>query len=433
MVSKKERTMGLWSAVSIGVGAMVGAGIFSIFGTAAQISGQAVYISFIIAGLMAFLSTYSYAKMSVKYPSAGGPAEFLIRGFGDNIITGGLNIMLWFGYIFGLALYAKGFSYYAMTFFPSGTPIIWSHILATLIVILFMLVNFFGAKAVGKSEFFIVTVKVGILFFFAIVGLFYIQPENLSLSSIQYGNMFFGAGMVFLAYQGFGLITNTAEDIKDPEKNLPRALYLSVVIVMVIYVLVSITVMGNLSVSEVVSAKDYALAAAARPFLGHLGFIFMAATALFSTSSAINASLYGGANISYILAKHGELPKSFDRKLWRSGTEGLFITVFLVLFFTNFVNLEGIGVLASLSLLIIYIGVNIAHLRLFRKTGANPLIIVSALIGSVVFCGVLVLYESTQIYVVVVFLVLLCLCFLVEGVYRSYTGREYKIRNNRTR
>lgn len=430
MTNKKERTMGLWSAVSIGVGAMVGAGIFSIFGTAAQISGRAVYISFIIAGLMAFLSTYSYAKMSVKYPSAGGPAEFLIRGFGDNIITGGLNIMLWFGYIFGLALYAKGFSYYAMTFFPSGSPEILSNILATFIIILFMVVNFFGAKAVGKSELFIVTIKVGILFFFAVVGLFYIKPENLSLVSAHYGNIFYGAGMVFLAFQGFGLITNTAEDIKNPKKNLPRALYLSVFIVMIIYVLVSITVMGNLSISEVESAKDYALAAAAQPFLGRLGFIFIAAAALFSTSSAINASLYGGANISYIIAKYGELPESFERKLWLSGTEGLFITVLLVLFFTNFVNLEGIGTLASLSILIIYMGVNIAHLRLYKKTGGNPVIIVSALIGSIVFCGVLIVYELTEVYVVVLFIVLLCLCFLGESIYRYYTGREYRIRSN---
>ena len=429
MAMKKERTIGLWPAISIGVGAMVGAGIFSIFGTAAYISRQAVYISFIIAGFIALLSTYSYAKLSVKYPSAGGPAEFLIRGFGDNILTGGLNLMLWLGYIFGLSLYAKGFSYYALTFLPSGSPAFLSNVFATIIIIFFTLVNFLGAKAVGKSEVFIVTIKVGILIFFALIGLFYIHPENLSLSSVQFGNMFYGAGLVFLAYQGFGLITNTAEDIKNPKKNLPRALYLSVLIVMIIYVLVSITVMGNLSVLEVESAKDYALAAAARPFLGSLGFIVMAAAALFSTSSAINASLYGGANISYILAKHGELPRSFERKLWFSGTEGLFITVLLVLFFTNFVNLEGIGVLASLSLLVIYIGVNLAHLRLYRKTGAHPIIIVSALIGSAVFFGVLMLYELKQIYVIVLFFALLCLCFVGEGVYRYYTGREYKIRN----
>lgn len=89
-----NKSMGLWSATSIGVGAMVGAGIFSIFGTATQISGNAVYISFIIAGLIALLSTYSYAKMGVRYPSAGGPVEFLVRGFGDGVLSGGLNILL---------------------------------------------------------------------------------------------------------------------------------------------------------------------------------------------------------------------------------------------------------------------------------------------------------------------------------------------------
>ena len=292
------KSMGLWAATSIGVGAMVGAGIFSIFGTAARISGNAVYISFIIAGVVALLSTYSYAKMGVRYPSAGGPVEFLLKGFGDGILSGGLNLLLWVGYVFGLALYAKGFSYYAVTFLPAGSTPVWGNVFATAIILVFTAINFVGAKAVGKSELFIVSIKVGILLLFAVAGLFYMNPANLSVSAWPTsGNIFFGAGMVFLAYQGFGLITNAAEDMKDPEKNLPRALYLSVGMVIIIYVLVSLAVMGNLTVPEIESAQDYALAAAAKPFLGDLGFKIMALAALFSTSSAINATLYGGANV----------------------------------------------------------------------------------------------------------------------------------------
>ncbi|TFH04157.1 MAG: amino acid permease, partial [Methanosarcina sp.] len=235
------RSMGLWATASIGVGAMVGAGIFSIFGTAVLISGNAVYISFIIAGVVALLSTYSYAKMGVRYPSAGGPVEFLLKGFGDGILSGGLNLLLWVGYVFGLALYAKGFSYYAVTFLPAGSAPVWENVFATAIILVFTAINFVGAKAVGKSELFIVSIKVGILLLFAVAGLFYMNPANLSVSAWPAsGNLFFGAGMVFLAYQGFGLITNAAEDMKDPEKNLPRALYLSVGLVIIIYVLVSL-------------------------------------------------------------------------------------------------------------------------------------------------------------------------------------------------
>lgn len=231
-----NKSMGLWSVISIGVGGMVGAGIFSILGTACQIAGNAVYISFIIAGIVALLSTYSYAKLGAKYPSAGGPVEFLVRGFGEGILSGGFNILLWVGYVFALALYARAFGGYARTFLPPGVPGIWINVFATAIILIFTAINFIGAKAVGKSELFIVAIKVGILMIFAILGFFFIKPPLLSISQWTHiSNVLFGAAIVFLAYEGFGLITNAAEDMKDPQKTLPNALYMSVVIVISIY------------------------------------------------------------------------------------------------------------------------------------------------------------------------------------------------------
>lgn len=424
------KSMGLYAATSIGVGAMVGAGIFSIFGTAVQISGSAVYISFIIAGLIALLNTYSYAKMGVQYPSAGGPVEFLLKGLGDGILSGGLNLLLWVGYVFALSLYAKGFSFYAVTFLPQGASHIWTNVFATAIIIVFTAVNFIGAKAVGKSEFFIVSIKVGILLLFATAGILYMNPANLSISDWPAPkSIFFGAGMVFLAYQGFGLITNAAEDMEDPKKTLPRALYLSVVIVIIIYVSVSLAVTGNLSVPEIISAQDYALAAAAKPFLGDIGFKIMAFAALFSTSSAINASLYGGANVSYILAKDGELPYFFERKVWHRSTEGLFITSGLVILCSNFLQLEGIGMLASASILIIYVAVNASHLRLIKETGAKPSLIWASLLSSLIFFMVLIYYQFMHSRTTLWLLGLTVLfCFAAEWAYRRHSGRIMKVR-----
>ena len=424
------KTMGLYSATSIGVGAMVGAGIFSIFGTAVQISGNAVYVSFIIAGLIALLNTYSYAKLGVKYPSAGGPVEFLLKGFGDGILSGGLNLLLWVGYVFALSLYAKGFSYYAVTFLPQGSANIWTNVFAIAIILVFTAVNFIGAKAVGKSEFFIVSIKVTVLLLFAATGILYMNPGNLSTSTWPGPkSIFFGAGMVFLAYQGFGLITNAAEDMENPEKTLPEALYFSVLLVILIYISVSLAVTGNLSVTEIENAQDYALAAAAKPFLGDIGFKIMAMAALFSTSSAINASLYGGANISYLLAKNGKLPYFFERKVWNRSSEGLFITSGLVILCVSFLQLEGIGMLASASILLIYIAVNVSHLRLLKETGAKPYIIWASLLSSLVFFGILTYYEyinSKKTLGLLVFTVLFC--FVAEWAYRKYSGRVIKER-----
>lgn len=426
------KSLGLYAATSIGIGGMIGAGIFSIFGTAVKISGNAVYIPFIIAGVVALLNGYSYAKLGVRYQSAGGPVEFLLKGFGDGILSGGLNLLLWISYIFALALYSKGFSSYAVTFMSPDSALVWEKIFATSIILVFTAINFIGAKAVGKSELFIVSIKFGILVLFAAAGIAYMDIGNLSIFLWPDSkSILFGAGVVFLAYQGFGLITNAAEDITNPETTLPRAIYLSIILVIIIYVSVSLAVIGNLSTFEIEKSKDYALAAAAKPFLGVIGFKIMALAALISTSSAINASLYGGANISYLLAKEGRLPFFFERKIWKRGTEGLFITSGLVILLANFLPLDGIGMLASTSLLIIYIAVNVSHLRLLEETGAKRWIIQISLLSNLVFFGVLIYYEFMSSKLTMeLLLITVFFCFSVELVYRKFSGRKIKERTD---
>lgn len=426
------KSMGLYAATSIGVGGMIGAGIFSIFGTAVKISGSAVYISFIIAGVVALLNAYSYAKLGVRYQSAGGPVEFILQGFGDGVLSGGLNLLLWISYVFGLALYSRGFSSYAVTFLPPGSAQIWEKIFATAIILIFTAINFIGARAVGKSELFIVSIKFSILVIFAAAGIAYMDTGNLSVSTWpDYKSILFGAGIVFLAYQGFGLITNAVEDINNPETTLPRAIYLSIALVILIYISVSLAVIGNLSIFEIEKAKDYALAAAAKPFLGTIGFKIMALAALISTSSAINASLYGGANVSYLLAKNGRLPFFFESKIWNRGTEGLFITSGLVILLANFLPLEGIGMLASTSLLIIYVAVNTSHLRLLKETGAKRWIIKASLLSSLIFFGLLIYYEFVSSKLILgLLLITVFFCFCIEWVYRKLSGRTIKERTD---
>lgn len=424
-----KKNIGLWSAVSIGVGGMVGAGIFSILGTACQIGGNAVYISFIAAGMIAALSTYSYAKLGVRYPSAGGPVEFLVQGFGSGVLSGGLNIMLWLGYIIALALYANAFAAYATAFFPKATPLL-SNILAAGIVILFMGVNFISAKAVGRSELIIVSIKVGILVLFAVSGMFFIKPHLLSSSTFpSTTNILYAAAIVFLAYEGFGLITNSAEDMKNPEKTLPKALYLSMIFVVLIYIGVSVAVVGNLSIPKIIDAKDYALAEAAKPFLGMLGFKIIAVAALFSTASAINATLYGGANVCYIIAKYGELPEYFDRKVWKRGTEGLLITTGLVILLATTLDLNKIAMLGSAAFLIIYGGVNIGHLRLHKETGGKPVLIWLAIIGNAAALTALVFYLFRHsILTLIVLGAVILVSFTAEWCFQKFLKREIQTR-----
>jgi amino acid transporter len=427
---QNKKPIGLWSAVALGIGGMIGAGIFSILGIATEIVGNLIYVSFIIGGSIALLSAYSYAKLGSKYPSAGGPVEFLIRGFGDGILSGGFNFLLYLGYIFVLSVYAKAFGNYAATLLSSYPYEATSTILAISIILIFTFINLLGAKAVGKSETLIVAIKVGILVIFAIIGFFFIKISLLSVSKlISMNNVLTGAALLFLGYEGFGLITNTAEDIDNPQKNIPRALYLAVILVILIYVAVSIAVVGNLPLPEIKQTADYALAAAAEPFAGAIGFTFIVIAAVFSTSSAINATLYGGANVSYLMAEKGELPKFFNRKSWHDSKGGLIITSTIVILLTILLNLSNVAMVGSSVFLIIYAGVNIAHLKLYKKTNANKYMIWLAIIGCFFSLTFLVYYEiSNSPLTLYVLSAVVVTSFLFEWIFRKFKLRSLKKR-----
>jgi amino acid transporter len=425
-----SKNINFWSASSIGVGGMIGAGIFSILGTAGKLAGSAVFISFMIACIIALLCAYSFAKLGAAFPSAGGPIEFLVKGLGDNILTGAFNIMLWVGYIFALALYANAFGAYAVTFFSEHHAPLWNSILSVLVILVFTGINFIGAKAVGQLELVIVAIKIVILLLFACSGLFFINPDYLSPSQWPpILDIFYGAGLVFLAFEGFGLITNAAEEMENPKRTLPHALYASVLFTGLIYILVSLAVMGNLSTAQVAEAKDYALAAAAKPFLGSIGFKIIAIAALFSVASAVNATLYGGANVCYNIARHGELPEIFERKIWRNGKEGLFVTSGLVIFFALFFKLDEIAMMGSTAFLIIYATVNVSHFFLYKQTGAKLSVIILSFMGCITFLGILIFYEIRHSKRSLWTLLIVMLCsFLIEAIYRICSSRKIQER-----
>jgi len=421
--------VGLFAAVSIGVGGMIGAGIFSILGVVATISGSALAVSFAVGGFVAALAAYSYAKLGSRYPSAGGSVQFLVEGLGDGLLTGTLNIFQYIAYIISIALYAAGFAGYAMTFTPDGTPSWVQKGFSVGVVVAFTGLNFLGSRAMGRAESIIVAIKVAILVVFIAAGLFFIEPSRLAVSTWPNGiDILFGAGVLFIGYEGFGLITNAAGDMANPKRELPRALYLSVAIVIVIYVLVAITVIGNLSLPALESAKDYALAEAAEPFLGQFGFKLIAIAALLSTSSAVNATLFGAANVSYQIARDGELPAVFTRSLWSRHVEGLFITAGLSCLFVLAFDLGPIAMMASAAFLIVYAAVNIAHLRVRRATKAMPAIIVASCTACVAMFVLLMVYivGNAPAAAWITLLAALMVAFVIEVLYRRHTGRRFR-------
>ncbi len=252
------------------------------------------------------------------------------------------------GLYISLALYATAFGNYAATFITTEPSALLVKSLAVGAVLLLTLVNALGAQFMGalrdtdrRDQGRHLSPLLRCWFVLHQVG----EPHPALWPTAP--SILFGAGVLFIGYEGFGLVTNAAADMENPQKMLPRALYTSVVLVILIYLAVAVTVTGNLSNVEIEAAKDYALAEAAKPFLGELGFRLVAVAALFSTASAINATLFGSANVCYMIAKEGELPTTLAHSRWKQLTGGLLLTSLLVIAMTLLFDLSGIAMMAA--------------------------------------------------------------------------------------
>jgi amino acid transporter len=424
----QNKKLGLWEAVAMAVGTMIGASIFSIFGVGAKIAGENFPEAFVLSGIFALLVAYSYAKLGSKIISNAGPIAFILNGIGDNLVTGTLAILMWLSYVVSISLFAKGFAGYFLPLLSITISPINIGITEVILIAFFTVVSSLGGKAVGSLEFYIVLIKLSILGVFILLGFLQINPDYIipSSSAESLKNTLSAAVVFFLSYMGFGLITNASENMDNPEKNVPRAIFISVSIVMLVYVAVSFVAIGNLSIGDIINAQENALAVAAKPFLGSFGFILISIGALFSISSALNATLYGGANIAYSFAKNGELPEFFERKVWFNSTEGLYITAFLGLFFALAFNIGAIASIVSSIFTIIYIFVLISHYRLADNYGGNKsFILVNVIILIIVFSALIFYQWQNQRGAFYGTILTLTGALVLEYVYRYLSKRKF--------
>ena len=389
------KKLSLLQTVSLAVGTMIGASIFSIFGVGAKVAGQNLPFVFVVSGLVALLVAYSYAWLGSRIVSDAGPMEFIIRAFGNNLLTGALSFLFWFTYVVSIALFAKGFAGYLLPLLPLPAGPVLGGAVEILVVLVFTALGVMGSASVGRAEFWIVAIKLGVLLLFVVLGIWSIRLERVMprFDTQALAGTLDATAIFFLSYMGFGLVTNASEQMQDPARNVPRAIYISIAVVTVVYVLVSLVAVGNLPLPELIRAQDYALAEAARPFLGQAGYLLVSLGALFSIASALNATLYGGANVAYALARDGVLPSAFDRKLWFGSLEGLYITAGLGILFALLFNLDGIASITSSVFIVIYLFVLAAHWRLRPEYGGNRWIIALGFSVVLVVFGLLLHYQ----------------------------------------
>ena len=426
MMTNKPKAFGLWSAVFLGIGSMVGAGIFVLLGEAGAIAGNLVWVSFIFGGIIALLSGYSLAKLASIYPSRGGIVEYLVQCYGEGIFSGSVSVLFYLSAMVAIAMVAKTFGTYASMLM--GTDIVmWANIYAIGILILFMTINLAGSSLIARSENIIVIIKLSIIILFTVVVSFYIKPELLSLKDAPpVMNIFSSIALTFFAYEGFRVITNTAEDMPNPETTMLKAMIIAIIFVMLLYIAVTFAVFGNLSLPQIIKAEDYALAEAAKPVFGKVGFTIMAIAALISTASSINANLYAVTNVTYDMAKNGELPEIYKRNIWHS-SEGLIVSTIILITFVLFFNLNEIAAIGSISILFIHALVHIGHFLKIKKSGASKILVALAIVTIGIAIVLALNYTSKHIPNVGYFIAGgFVLAFLLEIGLRLVTKRVIK-------
>ncbi len=403
---------------------MVGAGIFSLLGQAGDIAGSAVWISFVLGGGIALLSGYSLGRLGARFPSAGGLVEYLVQGYGEGVFSGAVSVLMYISSLVSISLIARTFGTYGYELLPDGLPHILVEVMTAAVILLFMAVNLRGPGSMASIEKFVVLLKMSALAIFAIAGLVTMDPARLTPADYPPVDMvLFSLAITFFAYEGFRIITNAAEDMPDPAKTLPRAILTAILIVMALYVAVSLAVFGNLSAQEVIKAQDYALAEAARPIFGAAGFTIMAVAALVSTSSAINASLYAATNVTYQLARQGELPSAFGKPFKRS-RQGLVISSGIIIVMAVFFDLSSIAAIGAISTLAIHLIVHVGHLRLLGKTGASRGLVLAAIVVNFAAIVLSAIYLSgKQPGILLWILGAFALAVGIELTLRATTGR----------
>ena len=376
--------MTMRQAAFIGVSAMVGAGIFSLLGAAGEVAGAAVWLSFLIAGAVAILQGYSFAKFGTRYPTAGGMLEYIMRGYGDGHVAGVFAWLLVFANTIITAMVAVSFGSYASAAVADESDA-WSAAFAFLIVVVMAFLNVFGSQAVARVQTLVVIVVIGILSVFAISTISTIDPDLLAFSEYpSFKDIVSSVALTFFAFLGFGVVTFTAKDLRNPSRDLSRAIYLALGIATVIYVAVALGVFGTLTVPEVIESGGTALAVAAEPTLGRAGYWMMTVTALFATAGATNAGLYPMAGLCDEMVARGQFPPVMGRRFGGRAAAGLLFTAAgaasLVLWF----DLSSIASLGSALALFVFTMVSLGHLRVRKDTGAALPMLLLAIASTVI-------------------------------------------------
>ena len=447
-VAELARTMGLTHVTMIGVGAMIGAGIFVLTGLAAGVAGPALILVFALNGLVTGLTAMSYAELGSCFPEAGGGYLWVKEALPqpNGFLSGWIS---WFAHAVACSLYAVAFGTFSVDLLHMAhvdlTNLMPSvlgpepynaaaKLMAVFVTLLFAYINFRGAKETGQIETLVTVIKIVVIALFIGFGLVAIfsgkSPEPWPThftGFFQKGaiGIIMAMGLTFIAFEGYEIIAQCGEEVKDPKRNIPRSIFLSLAIVVPIYILVAFVALGAVAPEGGVPTWQYLgekgemamIEAAGHFMMGKIGRIIFLIGGLFSTMSALNATIYSSSRVSFAMGRDNNLPKIFAKIHPKKRTPhmAIFISGIFIALMAVTLPIEDIASATDAMFLLLFVFVNIAVINL-RKNRPDldrgfrvpfvPLIPILATVINIVLAVVLFFYRPLGVWVCVGYIII---------------------------
>ncbi|MCA0871393.1 APC family permease [Seohaeicola saemankumensis] len=425
----QKNSLSLIDAIAMGTGVMIGAGILALTGQIAELAGNWFPAAFLVGAIVTAFSAYTYVKMSNSYPSAGGIGMILQKAYGPTTVAAGAALLMALSMVINESLVARTFATYLMRGIggePSGWMI---PVLALGLIVFAYLVNAAGTRSVGLFSQVMATLKVGGIALFAIAALWAggvdFAPTSAQSATDPIGFVA-AVALAILAFKGFTTITNSGAEIVEPHRNVGRAIVISIAICVVIYLLVALAVGSNLTLDELIAAKDYSLAEAAEPALGRTGFYLTIGLALVATTSGVIASVFAVSRMLAMLTEMKMIPHSHFGMPGTIRDHTLVYTVVIAGTLAVFFDLGRIAALGVFFYLVMDILIHWGVWKNLRHDiGARGSILLAAIaMDLVVLLAFAAMKLKSDPIIVLAALVAMATVFLFERVFLTRASRQ---------
>ncbi|MFU8845048.1 MAG: APC family permease [Bacteroidales bacterium] len=429
-----NQKLSLTGSVSLGTGVMIGAGIFVLVGQIAELVGDLFPVVFLAGAVVVGFSSYSYVKFSNAYPSSGGVAKFLTKAYQPGTAAGTLSLLMYASMVVAQSLVAGTFGAYTLRLFPEEYAGYASALGVGLLALAFI-INVLGNKIIGTTATVTAIIKVAGIALLAITGIAIAGFPDITGDFVSGESQSLPAGLSFiaalalsiLAYKGFTTITNQGDEIQEPHKNMGRSIIISILICTLIYFFLALSVSAGLSIPEIIAAKDYALAEAARPVFGKWGTWLTILLAMVATVSGVIASIFSSSRLLEMLSNMKQVP---ILKAGNFRNPALIFTVALAMLLTVFFNLTRIASIGAIFYLIMDMALHWGLLRHLRKEiSFNPAIPLIALVmDAAILAAFIYLKYLDDPFVLIVALIGITLIIIAERLFMiSHTDRQGKM------